>query len=220
MPPSLCHPASIPPDAFGQTDQVSRRPIRVAETMRLGVRHWWGLLARGIVAVLFGVSTLVWPGLTILALVILFGAYVIADGIVDLVAVFSRDPAVEEHRAWFTVLGIVAIGAGIVTFVWPGITALALLYIIAAWAIVTGAIEVVTAFRMRHQVRHGWLLGLAGVVSITFGIALAITPGPGALVITWLIGWYAVVLGIILIVMAFQVRGSGPAGFDGDVALA
>ncbi len=177
--------------------------------MTFGVRHWWGLLVRGIVAVLFGLLTLVWPGLTILALVILFGAYVIADGIMDLVAVFSRDPAVEEHRVYFTILGIVAIGAGIVTFAWPGITALALLYIIAAWAIVTGAIEVVTAIRMRRQMRHAWLFGLAGAVSVAFGIALAITPGPGALVITWLIGWYALVLGIILIVMAFRCPGVG-----------
>jgi uncharacterized membrane protein HdeD (DUF308 family) len=169
-------------------------------------KNWWSVALRGAVAILFGLLTLIWPGLTILALVLLFGAYVLVDGVVTLAAVVNRDPATAGHRIYFTVLGVASILAGIISFVWPDITALALLYVIAAWAFVTGVMEIAAAVRLRAEIRHEWLLGLAGLLSIVFAVLLVITPGAGALVITWLIGWYAIVFGVVMLMLAWRVR--------------
>jgi uncharacterized membrane protein HdeD (DUF308 family) len=170
------------------------------------VKHWWSLAGRGVVAVLFGILTLVWPSLTILALVLLFGVYVLIDGVMSLAAVMSRNSETEGRRVYFTVMGVAGIAAGIITFVWPSITALALLYVIAAWAFVTGVMEIMGAVRLRAKIRHEWLLGLAGVLSVLFAILLVITPGAGALIITWLIAWYAIVMGVVLMVLAWRLR--------------
>jgi uncharacterized membrane protein HdeD (DUF308 family) len=170
------------------------------------VKHWWSLAVRGVVAVLFGILTLVWPGLTILALVLLFGVYALVDGVMSLAAVIAHHSETEGRRAYYAVMGVAGIAAGIITFVWPGITALALLYVIAAWAFVTGVVEIVAAVRLRSAMHHEWLLGLAGALSVVFAILLVITPGAGALVITWLIGWYAMALGVVLMVLAWRLR--------------
>jgi uncharacterized membrane protein HdeD (DUF308 family) len=170
------------------------------------VKQWWSLAVRVVVAVLFGILTLVWPSLTILALVLLFGVYVLIDGVMSLAAVISRNPETEGRRVYFTVMGVAGIVAGIITFVWPSITALALLYVIAAWAFVTGVMEIMAAVRLRAEIRHEWLLGLAGVLSVLFAILLVITPGAGALVITWLIAWWAIVVGVVLMVLTWRLR--------------
>jgi uncharacterized membrane protein HdeD (DUF308 family) len=180
-------------------------------------RNWWALALRGLVAILFGVLALLWPGLTLLALVFLFGAYVLVDGIV---ALLSALRAAQRHRRWGMLLleGLAGIVAGILTFVWPGITTIVLLYLIAAWAVVTGILEVVTAIALREELRGEWLLGLSGVASVVFGILLFAQPGAGAVALVWLIGWYAIIFGILLLAVAFRLRGWARRNLVGPTA--
>jgi uncharacterized membrane protein HdeD (DUF308 family) len=181
-------------------------------------RHWWVFLVRGIFAVLFGLAAFFWPGLTLWALVILYGAYAIADGVAALVFGFGT----RGHGFWPMLLfGLLGIGAGIVAFAWPGITALALLYLIAAWSVVRGVFEIATAIRLRKAIENEWLLGLAGVMSILFGIALAVWPGAGLLALVWLIGAAAFVIGLSLIALAFRLRSlSHRVGRPSDAGIA
>ncbi len=168
-------------------------------------RNWWAIALRGLFAVLFGVAAFVWPGITLVVLVLLWGAYALVDGIFALVAAVR---AAERRGTWWPLVleGILGIVAGVLTFIWPGITALVLLYLIAAWAILTGIAEIVAAVRLRRVLTGEWLLGLAGVVSIIFGVLLIVFPGAGALAVIWLIGAYALVFGIVLIVLGFRLR--------------
>lgn len=165
------------------------------------------LAFRGVVAVLFGLATLVWPGLTLTALVLLWGAYVLVEGVSTLVALATRAPGTQQHRVYLIVHGLAGIGAGVVTLVWPGITALALLFVIAAWTLFVGVSEIVSAVRFREAIRHHWLLGLSGVLSLFVGLALIAAPVAGALAITWLIGWWAVALGAFSLSTAWHLRG-------------
>lgn len=165
---------------------------------------WWLLLLRGVLAIIFGLIALVDPGIALLALIFVFGAYALITGIMTVIL------AILERRylprwGWLLIEGCVGIVLGILAFVWPGETALVLLYIVAAWAIVTGVMEIAAAFTIRS-----WLLGLAGALSIVFGIVLFVHPGAGLLSILWLLGIYAIVFGIVLIVHAFQYRSLAP----------
>lgn len=170
--------------------------------------HWWAILLRGIVGVIFGVLAFAWPGATLLALVFVWGAYAVVDGAFALYLTFLA--ARQERRWWpFLLEGLAGIGAGIVAFAVPGITALVLLYLIAAWAILTGIVEIVAAVDLRKQIRNEWLLGLAGVLSIVFGILVAVQPDAGALAVVWTIGAYALLFGVTLVVLAFRVRSLG-----------
>jgi uncharacterized membrane protein HdeD (DUF308 family) len=174
-------------------------------------RHYWWLMAiRGLLAVLFGLAAIVWPGLTLFVLVILFGAYALVDGVVAVTVSFQERKSV---RQWWVVLlgGIAGIIVGVLTFVWPAITALVLLYLIAAWAIVTGILEIAAAFSRRLPIAHEWTLVLAGILSVLFGVLLAILPGVGLLSLVWLIGIYALAFGVVLIIRAFQFRTAGTA---------
>jgi uncharacterized membrane protein HdeD (DUF308 family) len=167
---------------------------------------WKSLALRGAAAALFGLLTLFWPGLTLWALVALWGAFVLVDGISTLAAVFTRAPGTEARRGWLIFHGLAGIAAGVLTFIWPNITALALLFVIAAWAFVIGVLEIGAAVRLRRVVPNEWLLGLLGALSIAFAIALVITPGAGALVITWFIGWYALLSGVVRLALAWRLR--------------
>lgn len=167
--------------------------------------YWWMQAIRGLLAVLFGLAAFFWTGLTLLVLVYLFGAYALVDGVMAVVVSFQ----VHNYlRQWWVLLlaGIVGIAAGVVAFVWPGITALALLYLIASWAIVTGIFEIAGAFSGRLPVAQEWALGLAGILSVLLGILLIIIPAAGILSLVWLIGAYALAYGILLIIRAFQFR--------------
>jgi uncharacterized membrane protein HdeD (DUF308 family) len=170
-------------------------------------RNWWALALRGLAAILFGILAFAWPGLTLFVLVIFFGAYLLVDGIFAIVAAVRA--AGEEARWWLLLIeGVLGVGAGLVAFFWPGLTALALLYLVAAWAIVTGIMEIVGAIRLRQEIVGEWALILSGVLSFIFGVLLVVIPArAGLLSLTWLIGIYAIAFGVIMLVLAFRVRG-------------
>ena len=167
--------------------------------------HWWALALRGVLAILFALMTFVVPGITLAVLVILFGAYALVDGIV---AIVSAIRAAHGHRRWgaFLVEGIVGILAGLVTLFMPGVTLAFLIYIVGAWAIVTGVLEIAAAVRLRKHVAGEWLLILTGVVSILFGIAVFWAPIVGAIAIAFWLGAYALIFGILLLILAFRLR--------------
>lgn len=168
-------------------------------------RSWWMTLIRGIAAVLFGILALVLTGLTLRLLIALFGAYVLIDGIM---AVAAAVRAIERHRhsGWLLLEGILGILAGLIAFFLPGLTALVLLYIIAAWAILTGVTEVVQAVELRRVIHNEWLLIVDGALSLVFGIVLVLFPGVGALAVVWLIGIYAILIGGALIGLSLRFR--------------
>lgn len=141
------------------------------------------------------------PGLTLVTLVLLYGVYTLADG---LSALWVGGLA----RAWrFVLLGILGVIVGIFTFIYPGITAVALLYLIAAWAVVRGVFEIVTAIQLRKEISNEWMLVIAGILSVLFGVALVANPAAGALAVVWIIGTYAFIFGLLMIVLAFRLRG-------------
>jgi uncharacterized membrane protein HdeD (DUF308 family) len=168
-------------------------------------RYWWVFLIRGISGILFGIAALIWPGITLVVLVTLFGAYSLVDGIFAIISGFTTRK--QQERWWWMILqGIAGVIIGVLTFIWPGVTALALLYFIAAWSIVTGAFEIAAAIRLRREIEGEWLLALSGFASMIFGILLAIFPGPGALALVWIIGTYALFFGFLMIFFSFRLR--------------
>ena len=168
-------------------------------------RNWWVLALRGVFALLFGILAFAWPGLTLAVLVLLFGAYVLVDGIFAIVAAMK---APKGYARWGIMLleGVVGVVIGVLTFLWPIITAVVLLYLIAAWAVITGVLEIVAAIRLRKQITNEWFLVLSGVVSVLFGLAVALWPVAGALAVVWLVGAYAIFFGILLLALALRLR--------------
>lgn len=167
--------------------------------------HWWALGLRGVIAILFGLAALLRPGLALEALILLFGAYALVDGVFSVVGVFGGTRS-GTPRWVLLVEGVAGILAGLVAFLLPGLTALALLYLIAAWAVVTGVFEIATALRLRREIRGEWAMIAGGALSVLFGLVLAVLPGVGILSLIWLIGVYAVAFGILLLVAAYRVR--------------
>ena len=166
---------------------------------------WWVLVVRGAVALVFGVLALTWPGITLLGLVALFAAYALTGGVA---AVAGAIRARAADRRWWVVLllGLVSVAAGVLAVFMPAITALALVLLMGANALVTGVLEIILAVRLRHQLRSEWLLGLAGLLSVVFGVLVLLFPGPGALALVWLIAVWAIAIGILLIAAGFSLR--------------
>ena len=171
------------------------------------LRSSWGwIVLRGLVAIVFGALAFAWPGLTLAALILVWGGYAIADGVFALVAGFRiRDGG---KPMWtLVVVGLAGIAAGLLTFMWPGMTALVLLAFIASWALATGIFQIVAAFRFRKLIQNEWLLIFSGLLSVVFGVLMLARPGAGALAVAWIIGWYAVLYGALLVMLGFRVRG-------------
>ena len=167
---------------------------------RIVAKHWWVVLVRGLVSMLFGLCAFMWPGLTLASLVLLYGAYCIVDGIVALSGGFGGG-------FWQALLlGVISIAAGIATFAYPGLTALVLLYLIAGWAIVRGVMEIIVAIEFRKVMEGEWMLIVAGVLTIAFGALLVLNPGAGALSVIWIIGGYALVFGALLVALSFRLK--------------
>ena len=168
-------------------------------------QNWWLVVLRGVLAILFGVSAFIWPGITLLTLIILFGVYAIVDGLIAIWTGFSRT---RESSRWWTFLleGLLNIGAGVVALVWPDLATLVLIYMIAFWAVFTGILEIMAAIRLRHEITNEWFLALGGVLSIGLGILLFLQPAAGSLAIIWIIAGYALVFGIFLVILGIRLR--------------
>jgi uncharacterized membrane protein HdeD (DUF308 family) len=178
------------------------------------VASWWVLALRGLVAILFGLAILFWPGLALAVLIVLFGAYALIDGILAIIAAF-RSSGTGMRRSLLLIEGAIGILFGIVALFWPDLTALALVYIIAFWVILSGIARIVMAIMLRREIENEWSMALSGVLSMILGILLLLLPGAGLLAYTWLIGLLALALGIALIYYAFRVRGQRISGSRG-----
>jgi uncharacterized membrane protein HdeD (DUF308 family) len=172
----------------------------------LVARNWWLLVLRGVLAILFAIAAFIWPGPTVALLITLFGAYAFVDGVFAVASAIQRAGA---HQSWWGALveGILGIVAGILTFVWPGVTALVLATIVGFWAIVTGVSEIIAAVQLRREIDNEWSLGLAGALSVLFGLVLILFPGAGILSLLWLVAVYALLFGVLLIVLGLRLRG-------------
>jgi uncharacterized membrane protein HdeD (DUF308 family) len=168
-------------------------------------QSWWLYALRGIAAVIFGVLALASPGTTLLALVLVFAFYAIADGVLAVIVAFQMQNAVNR---WVVLLeGLAGIVIGIVALVYPLLTAEALLLLIAFWAVFTGVMEIVAAIRLRREINNEWALILTGFLSVILGLVLFVFPISGAVAVIWTIGFYAIFFGVLLVYLAFKVRG-------------
>ncbi|MDD2694517.1 MAG: HdeD family acid-resistance protein [Anaerolineales bacterium] len=170
-------------------------------------RNWWALALRGLIAILFGVVTLAWPRLTLAMLVFWFGAYVFLDGVFGVI--YAVRTSKQKARWWVYLLeGLAGIAVGVLTFLLPGMTALVLLYFIAAWIIITGFLRIIAAVRLRQVIRGEWLLILSGILAVLYGLLLFAFPAAGSVAIVWLIAAYAIIFGILLLLLALRLRQS------------
>jgi uncharacterized membrane protein HdeD (DUF308 family) len=177
--------------------------------------RWWAVVLRGVAAIVFGILAFTVPKASLLALVLVWGAYAVVDGVLSMVLAAQRGRA-GLRWGWFLVEGIVGVAAGLFTFIWPAFTASVLVFVIAAWAILTGIAEVGAAIRLRQLITHEWLMAAGGLLSIVFGVLLMVYPRTGAVAIMWLIGAYAIVFGILLVGLGLRLnrlRHAGPRPF-------
>jgi uncharacterized membrane protein HdeD (DUF308 family) len=168
-------------------------------------RNWWALVLRGVLDVLFGIAAFAWPEITFAVLAILFGAFALVDGCFAIAAAVVGSP---RGMPWWALLveGVLGIAVGAITFFLPGITVRALLLMIAAWAVATGILEVVAAIRLRKEIRGEWLLALNGILSVALGVALAAYPRAGVVAVSWMMGAYATVFGVLFIILGLRLR--------------
>jgi uncharacterized membrane protein HdeD (DUF308 family) len=167
-------------------------------------KNWWMLLLRGIAAIIFGVLALAWPGMTLLTLIMFYGVFALVDGVFAIIAAIGG--GAPAPRWWLAVVGLLGIATGLLMFMMPGLTALVLLYFIAGWAIATGVFQVIGAIKLRKEIDNEWFLILGGIVSVLFGVGVMMAPGAGALALLWVIGIYAVFLGVIFVALAFRLK--------------
>ena len=182
------------------TDPLPGRPM-----LHALAKCWWLLLLRGIAAIIFGVLAFIWPGLTLVTLVLLYGAFALVDGVLSLIAAFTGG-AKPVPTWWLVVVGLLGIAAGIVTFMWPGITATLLILFIGAWALVHGIFEIIGAIQLRKEIDNEWMLILGGALSVLFGLIVLIAPGAGALGLVWAIAAYSIVFGISFVALSLRLR--------------
>jgi uncharacterized membrane protein HdeD (DUF308 family) len=168
-------------------------------------RNWWAVLLRGVAGVLFGIATFLAPDISLAALVLLFGAYAFVDGVFGIASAVRRRDTSDNW--WLLLLeGLVGVAVGVLTVVWPGITALALLFLISTWALITGVLELGAAIRLRKAISNEWLLALSGIASIVFGALLLLFPAAGALAVVLWIGAYALITGVLLIALGIRLH--------------
>lgn len=169
------------------------------------VRNWQAIALRGAAALVFGLLFLIWPRPSLLTLVYIFGIFVLVDGVFSLVSGI-RQPEGRGVDWGLVILGLVGIAAGIATFIWPGITGLILLLIIGSWAAALGLVEIIIGFEWRREIPDAWLLILTGIVSVIFGLVVLFAPRIGALALATFIGFFAVVYGVLHLIVAFRLR--------------
>src|SRR6516162_5259764 len=179
-------------------------PIASALLGRLA-ENWWLLLLRGLASIAFGVIAFLWPGITLVALTYLFGIYAIVDGLAALWAAFNLSGQAGP-RLWLGLSGGVSILAGIVAFVYTGMTALVLLVLIAVWAIIIGVLQLYAAIQLWKFIDNDWWLILSGLLSVVFGVVLIAFPSTGALALIWVIAWFALIFGCMFVGLAFELK--------------
>jgi len=184
-----------------QTDRQPRLGLAMVHAL---AKNWWLLLLRGIAAIIFGLLAFAWPGLTLFTLILFYGAFALADGVLAVVAAITG--GVPGSRWWLAVIGLLGIATGLLTFMMPGLTAVVLLIFIAGWAIATGVFQILGAIRLRKEIDNEWLLILGGIISVLFGVSMMLAPGAGALALVWVIGTYSVVMGVIFVALALRLR--------------
>ena len=168
-------------------------------------QHWKWIALRGVAAVIFGVLAIAWPAIALAVLVLVWGAYAFVDGVFTLLAAARMRKS--GRPIWPLVLvGLLGVGAGLVAFFWPALTALGLLMLIAAWALVIGVLQIIAAIRLRRALANEWWLGLSGALSVLFGVMMIANPGAGAVAVAWVIGAYAVFFGVMLVLLALRLR--------------
>jgi len=168
-------------------------------------KAWWLVLLRGIAGIVFGVLAFMWPGLTLITLVLFYGAYALVDGVLALIAAFTGGTK-PVPTWWLVVVGLLGIVAGLVTFLYPGITALVLIFFIGGWSIAHGVFEIVGAIKLRKEIDNEWWLILAGALSVIFGLIVLVAPGAGALALIWVIAAYSIVFGVLLVGLSLRLR--------------
>jgi uncharacterized membrane protein HdeD (DUF308 family) len=186
-----------------QTDRPSGIGLGSAMVHALA-KNWWLLLLRGIAAIIFGLLAFAWPGLTLLTLILFYGAFALVDGVLAIVAAITG--GAPAPRWWLAIVGLLGIAVGLLTFLMPGVSALVLLFFIAGWAIATGVLEIIGAIQLRKEIDNEWMLILSGVLSVLFGVCMMLAPGAGALALVWVIGIYSMVLGVMFVVLAFRLK--------------
>jgi uncharacterized membrane protein HdeD (DUF308 family) len=191
-----------PADPAGRTAFAAG--VRILDTL---TKNWWVLLLRGLAAIAFAVVTWVWPGLTIAVFVLFFGAFAFADGILGVWGAITG-PKGDRDRWILLLWGLIGLATGAVAVFLPGLVVASFIFLIAAWAILTGILEIIAAIRLREQIKGEWVLVLAGLASIGFGFVMGLNPGAGALALSWLVAAYAFFFGILLVVLAFKVKGA------------
>jgi len=167
-------------------------------------RNWWLILLRGICALVFGILTFIWPGVTLLTLIAFYGAFALIDGALAIWAAITGGEMAS--RWWLLIVGLLGVAAGLITLMMPGVTALVLLFFIAFWAIATGVMQIVGAIRLRKEIDNEWMLILGGALSVLFGLIVLIAPGAGALGLIWAIAAYSIVFGILFVALALRLR--------------
>ena len=175
--------------------------------LNLLARNWWLVEIRGVAAIAFGILAFLWPGLTLLVLVTLFAAYVLIDGIALLVSLLRGEPGTRGHGWSIALMGVLGVAVAVVTVLSPAITALSLLYLTAFWAISLGAVQVIAAIRLRREIAGELWLVVGGLLTILFGIFIAVFPGSGLLSLVWIVGAWAIVFGITNLILAWRLRG-------------
>jgi uncharacterized membrane protein HdeD (DUF308 family) len=179
--------------------------IGIATTAELA-RWWWTFILRGVLAILFGIIAFIAPPATIAALVLLFGAWALVDGVFDIVGALQH--RTMDRSWWLKILGgAVSIIAGLLALIFPEIAAGALLLLISAWSIVSGVVEIALAIRLREQITGELWLAIAGALSIVFGVLLFLFPTAGALTIVWIIGAFAIAFGVSMLILGWRLRG-------------
>jgi uncharacterized membrane protein HdeD (DUF308 family) len=185
---------------FNSTSGVGSGPA--AETL---VQNWWLFTLRGALGIIFGILALIFPGPTILSLVLLFSAYMLVDGIFGIISAVRAIRRKEDRWGLLIFEGLLDIATGAVAFLWPGLTVVAFVWLIAAWAIVSGGLMTAAGFRL--NIEHGrWWLVLGGLLSLAYGVLLIITPLIGAVVLTWWLGAYVLVFGVALVIFSLKLR--------------
>lgn len=199
-------------DLMSQSDPAAFRATAMSSLL---ARNWWAMLVRGLCGIVFGILAFVVPGAALASLVVIYGVYMLIDGVFAMVAGFR---AAAHHERWSLLLleGVIDIAAGLVALLLPGITVVVFVILLAAWAVVSGIALMVASMRL-HLTHGRWLMLIAGLLSVVWGVLLYLMPLVGALVLTWWVGAYALVFGAMLIGLAVQLRRR--RGVVGDTVL-